>query len=137
MAMYGQGLTRGRAAILNIDATTNQAVCALIPSEAINNVFLYYYFMCNYWHFRELAFGGNQPNFSGTMISKFIINLPQLKEQLEIVRILDDLLAKEQNAKDLCDLIEQIEAIKKPSSAKPSAENWGRISPKKKVLRHC
>lgn len=113
VAMYGQGLTRGRASILNIDAATNQAVCALIPSETINNVFLYYYFMCNYWKFREMAFGGNQPNFSGTMISKFAIMLPKLKEQQEIVRILDDLFEKEHAAKDLCDQIDQIDTIKK------------------------
>lgn len=113
VAMYGQGLTRGRASILNIDATTNQAVCALVPREELNNKFLYYYFMRNYWNFREMAFGGNQPNFSGTMISKFKISLPILKEQHEIVRILDDLFAKEQDAKDLCDQIDQIDTIKK------------------------
>jgi len=41
------------------------------------------------------------------------IKVPPLKEQQEIVRILDDLFEKEQNAKDLCDLIDQIETIKK------------------------
>lgn len=60
-----------------------------------------------------MAFGGNQPNFSGTMIAKFEIMLPKLKEQQEIVRILDDLFEKEHAAKDLCDQIDQIDTVKK------------------------
>ncbi|WP_414150098.1 restriction endonuclease subunit S [Acetobacterium carbinolicum] len=46
-------------------------------------------------------------------LKKILIPIPSIQEQQEIVRILDDLFAKEQNAKDLIDLIDQIEAIKK------------------------
>lgn len=113
VAMYGQGLTRGRAAILDIEATTNQAVCALIPNSELLNKYLYYYFMCNYWILREKAVGGNQPNFSGTIIGGFIINTPTVREQKEIVSILDNLLDDEQRAKELCDVIEKIDLMKK------------------------
>lgn len=97
VAMYGQGLTRGKAAILGINATTNQAVCALQPLELLTSEFLFYYFMKNYWQFREEAVGGNQPNYSAKMISNWLINLPTLPEQHEIVRLIDDLLARERS----------------------------------------
>lgn len=54
-----------------------------------------------------------QANISITQSRNLIIPVPSRQEQQEIVRILDDLFAKEQNAKELCDLIDQIEAIKK------------------------
>lgn len=129
VAMYGQGLTRGRAAILGINATTNQAVCALQPSEKILNYYLYYYFACNYWELREKAVGGNQPNFSGTMISKFSIQLPSLPEQQEIVRILDGLFEKEQRARKLCDVIDKIDLIKKAILARAFRGELGTNDP--------
>lgn len=42
--------------------------------------------------------GGNQPNYSAKMISNWFINLPSLPEQHEIVRLIDDLLARERSA---------------------------------------
>lgn len=45
VAMYGMGLTRGRAAILKVPAATNQAVCVLQPNRDVLNWYLFYYFM--------------------------------------------------------------------------------------------
>lgn len=129
VAMYGQGLTRGRAAILGINATTNQAVCALQPNEETFNYYLYYYFACNYWELREKAVGGNQPNFSGTIISKFPIRLPTLPEQKEIVRILDSFFEKEQRAKELCDVIDKIDLMKKAILARAFRGELGTNDP--------
>jgi type I restriction enzyme S subunit len=129
VAMYGQGLTRGRAAILDVNATTNQAVCALIPKPVLFNKYLYYYFMTNYWDFREKAVGGNQPNLSGTIISGFKIDLPTIEEQTEIVRILDDLFAKEQNAKELYNSIGNIDFMKKAILARAFRGELGTNDP--------
>ena len=130
VAMYGQGLTRGRAAILDIEATTNQAVCALLTKPELNNKFLYYYFMCNYWELREKAVGGNQPNFSGTMIGTFTINLPCLHEQQEIVRTLDNLFEKEQAAKEKLEpLLTQIDLMKKSILARAFRGELGTNDP--------
>jgi len=52
-------------------------------------------------------------NINTKELASLKFKLPSRTEQQEIVRILDDLFAKEQNAKDLCDLIDQIEAMKK------------------------
>ena len=101
VAMYGQGLTRGRASILGIAASTNQAVCALQVSNSLMSKFLYYFFMANYWTLRERAVGGTQLNYSATMIGKWEINLPTIPEQEEIVRIIDNFISKEEQAKEL------------------------------------
>lgn len=42
MAMYGQGVTRGKVAILGIEASINQAGLAILPGKNISNEFLYY-----------------------------------------------------------------------------------------------
>lgn len=118
VAMYGQGLTRGRAAILKKPSTTNQAVCALIPTNEITCEFLYYYFMKNYWKFREAAKGGNQENLSGKVIGNFSIQIPSLKEQIEIVNVLKKLLDKESNVEDITYIEENINIIKKSILAK-------------------
>lgn len=114
VAMYGMGVTRGRAAILGVKAATNQAVCVLQPQEYLNNRYLFYFFMCNYWSVREQAVGGNQLNLSATIIGKLNIDIPSMSEQLEIVRVLDNLISKEQVAKEIAEaVIEQIDTMKK------------------------
>lgn len=87
IAMIGQGKTRGQAAILRIEASTNQNVCAIIlPKDLILSEFLYIYFCSRYEESRKVATGGNQAALSGTKISKFIFPLPPLAEQREIVK---------------------------------------------------
>lgn len=135
VAMYGQGLTRGRAAILKCEAATNQAVCALLPNNKYLPKTLFYYFMKNYWHFRKEAVGGNQPNLSGTIISDFSISLPTLPEQIEIVRILDSIIEKEQKAKELSDVIEKIDLMKKAILARAFRGELGTNNPEEESAK--
>lgn len=114
VAMYGMGVTRGRASILMNKAATNQAVCVLQPYDSLSNRFLFYFFMNNYWNLRELSIGGNQLNLSGTIIGKYKICLPTLDEQMEIVNIVKHLIEKEQQAKEIAEtVLEQIDMMKK------------------------
>ena len=130
VAMYGMGVTRGRAAILQVPAATNQAVCVLQPAEYLLNKYLFYYFMCNYWDIREQAVGGNQLNLSGTIIGKFQISIPSLDEQTEIVRILDSLFVKEQQAKDAAEaVLEKIDLLKKSILARAFRGELGTNDP--------
>ncbi|WP_029142668.1 restriction endonuclease subunit S [Heyndrickxia coagulans] len=101
VAMYGQGLTRGRAAILSVEATCNQAVCALLPNDYIAPEFIFYYFMEGYQRFRQVAKGGNQENLSVSLISDFIFPLPPLEEQRVIITTLQNIFKKESKIKDL------------------------------------
>ncbi len=45
MAMYGQGVTRGRVAILGIKAAYNQACAAISLNEKLNNEYTQYFFI--------------------------------------------------------------------------------------------
>lgn len=89
MAMYGQGITRGRVAILNISATYNQACVAISPNETLLNVYLRLFFIAGYHAIRD---GGNetsQMNLNADIVRKFKILVPPLSEQKEIVSYLD------------------------------------------------
>ena len=68
MAMYGQGKTRGQVGLLKIEACTNQAVAAIVPSKKINSIFLYRHLMLMYEHIRDMARGGNQANLNLTIV---------------------------------------------------------------------
>lgn len=52
-------------------------------------------------------------NINSQELSSILIPLPPLSEQQEIVRILDNLLEDEQKAKELCDVIDKIDHMKK------------------------
>lgn len=83
IAMYGQGKTRGQVAILKIDACTNQAVAAMMPSECISANFLFYHLRLLYENIRGMARGGNQANLNLTLVKSIKIILPPLPLQQE------------------------------------------------------
>ena len=74
IAMYGQGQTRGRAGMLNIPAATNQACAAILPSEKINQIFLFEMLKMQYERLRAMGRGGNQANLNLGMIKT--LNVP-------------------------------------------------------------
>jgi type I restriction enzyme S subunit len=87
VAMYGA--TVGKTAILGIEATTNQAVCAILPkNNRLNLKFLQYYiiFVRNRWILQSS--GGAQPNISQEIIKTSKIPLPDPEEQKKIATIL-------------------------------------------------
>ena len=85
IAMYGQGKTRGMTAYLGIEASTNQACACILPSEEINQKYLWYYFILSYDKLRDLAKGGNQPNLNGNMIKNFPVLMPPIEMQNQYV----------------------------------------------------
>ncbi|CAJ0790104.1 hypothetical protein LMG19083_01956 [Ralstonia psammae] len=88
MAMYGQGITRGKVAILDIDAAINQACAALLPkSTAIDRDFLFYSLASRYEHLRAISEsrGGNQSNLNAQLIREVTIPLPPLDVQQAVV----------------------------------------------------
>ncbi len=91
MAMYGQGVTRGKVAILGIEAACNQACAAIRPSSgAIETRFLYHFLVSRYEEIRQLAHGGQQQNLNLEIVRGLSICFPPEKaEQNEIVAILD------------------------------------------------
>lgn len=90
MAMYGQGITRGKVAILGIDAATNQACAAFFLKPGICTEYLYFYLQDKYENIRNLGHGANQKNLSADIIKSFTIAYPKdLAEQEIIYKSLD------------------------------------------------
>jgi len=88
MAMYGQGVTRGRVAVLGIEATINQACAAIVPKTlTLRSDFLYVLLVAKYEELRAMSEsrGGNQSNLSAQLIRTLRIPLPPLAEQEAIV----------------------------------------------------
>ncbi len=85
IAMYGQGLTRGRTAKLGIDAATNQACIVLyeIDTEKVLPDYLWYYLQGEYHRLRKLAYGNNQPNLSAKIINDYPVVIPPIDSDNE------------------------------------------------------
>jgi type I restriction enzyme S subunit len=87
MAMYGQGVTRGRVGLLGVDAATNQACASITPNDKkqISSVFLYYFFEYHYEALRKLGHGANQRNMNAALIRSFPLAFPKPDEQAELI----------------------------------------------------
>lgn len=96
MAMYGQGVTRGKVAILGIEAACNQACAALSPiDEVVRPRYLYHFLTQRYEEIRSLAHGGQQQNLNLEIVRGVLVAIPPTHaEQDEIVTILDALDGK-------------------------------------------
>ncbi|EGZ6802159.1 TPA: restriction endonuclease subunit S [Vibrio parahaemolyticus] len=88
MAMYGQGQTRGRVAMLGIEASTNQACAAIICSKKLNPHFCYHYLSSQYEKIRAIGNEGSQKNLNGQIIKDILIPCPNLEEQEQIALVL-------------------------------------------------
>ena len=101
IAMYGA--TAGQVAKLKINATSNQAVLALISSEKImDRDFLYHSLRFNKEKILYLAQGSGQPNLSKDLVERFELSYPK---NVSIQKYIANIL-------DICDkVIEQTEAV--------------------------
>lgn len=131
IAMIGEGKTRGQSAILNIPATTNQNVAAIIIDENhIKSKFLWYWLQMNYAKNREKGGGSGPQALNCQRVRELDFTVPSIAEQTEIVRILDDLLAKEQQAKEAAEaVLAQIDLIKKSILARAFRGELGTNDP--------
>lgn len=94
MAMYGQGVTRGRVALLEIEAAYNQACAAIRFNSRISPQFGRYFFMAAYTHVRDAGNETSQMNLSSSLISKIRLVVPPLQEQAAVVQFLDAVVLK-------------------------------------------
>ncbi|WP_220733755.1 restriction endonuclease subunit S, partial [Shewanella morhuae] len=97
LAMYGA--TIGKAAILGVRGTTNQAVCACTPFLGFSNIYLLMLLKAYRPRFIGMGAGGAQPNISREKIIATVIALPPQEEQQRIVAKVDELMS-------LCDALE-------------------------------
>ena len=87
IAMYGA--TIGKIGILTMPATTNQACCACISHNCIEQMYLFYYLLSHKEEFVRQGGGGAQPNISKEKIVETLIPIPPLSEQLRIIKALE------------------------------------------------
>ena len=100
IAMYGA--TIGKTSILNVDGTTNQAVCACTPFLKDITKYLLLLLKAYKPRFISLGSGGAQPNISREKIISTIACFPPLQEIPRIVAKVDALMA-------LCDELEALQ----------------------------
>ena len=94
VAMYGA--TAGQVGILRLNATTNQAVCAILPSAKYVPEFMYYQLSGMKETMVAQAQGGAQPNISQIKIRNLEIMLPSRSDQSRVVARLDAAKAKKE-----------------------------------------
>jgi type I restriction enzyme S subunit len=91
LAMYGA--TIGKASILKVSGTTNQAICACTPYSGMSNEFLLLWLKAMRQDFISQGVGGAQPNISREKIIATPIALPPQAEQLRIVERVNKLMS--------------------------------------------
>ena len=92
IAMYGA--TAAQVGILKFEATSNQAVCGILPHKDFVPEYVYYWFSNIQEELAAQAQGGAQPNISQIKIKNVVIPYPPLSEQQAIVTHLDTLSEK-------------------------------------------
>lgn len=92
IAMYGA--TAGKLAILNSDATTNQAVCGFFENKMLSTDYLFYFFRASREKMIKESWGMSQPNISQTYLKNFVFALPPFEEQKAIVEKVETLMQK-------------------------------------------
>lgn len=99
MAMYGEGNTRGRVAILGVPCATNQACAGFVFSDSIESIYMYYFFEYSYEDLRDLSNDGSQKNLSASLLREFPVRYPSKKSERQAIACrllaLDSLLTKE------------------------------------------
>ncbi|MBT8536952.1 hypothetical protein G6715_04050 [Polynucleobacter paneuropaeus] len=91
LAMYGA--TIGKASILEVSGTTNQAVCACTPYPGISNRYLLLLLKAMRANFIGQGAGGAQPNISREKIIVTPVAIPPAEEQERISLKVNELMA--------------------------------------------
>lgn len=98
----------------------------------INSKYLFYIMNSSYVKnqlFNKAKSSAGINNINSQELNSLLIPFPPLEEQQEIVRILDNLLENEQKAKELCDVIDQIDHMKKSILARAFRGELGTNNP--------
>lgn len=107
MAMYGQGKTRGKVAILGIEAATNQACAAILPRDDIDPHFVFLNLGGRYEEVRAISNSGGQKNLSQKLIRDLPFAYPEDRVEQQRVAAcltaLDGVIAAQAQKRDVLD----------------------------------
>jgi type I restriction enzyme S subunit len=108
IGMIGQGKTRGLSALLEIDATINQNLAAIVTDRRLSSAFLQLALTTAYDYLREFGRGGQQAALNCEILKSLRVPVPPAVEQEAICGHLrralpefDTLIAEAQRAIDL------------------------------------
>ena len=111
VAMYGA--TAAQVGILKIKATSNQAVCGIIPHKDFIPEYVYYWFLFKQDDLASQAQGGAQPNISQIKIKNVLIPILKKEEQHQIVSHLDKLSSNVKQMEERYQkIVEECDALK-------------------------
>lgn len=130
LLLTNSGATLGVPAICTFKTTFNDGIAAFLGLNPDTLLFHYYFWTSKTADLRAINKGAAQPNLNTDIIGNVEISLPRENEQCEIVRLLDNLLAKEQQAKESAEgVLEQIDLIKKAILARAFRGELGTNDP--------
>ncbi len=115
VALYGEGKTRGKCSELLIEATTNQAIAAIVQEGTEEEIrsYLKLFLMKNYDEIRMKSSGGVQPNLNLGIIENTSFPLCSLPEQHAIVEEIETRLSVcDKMAQDIDEALEKAEALR-------------------------
>ncbi|ENM6578555.1 restriction endonuclease subunit S [Vibrio fluvialis] len=116
IAITGEGKTRGRSAVLEVSATTNQHSVAVLPNEIWDAEFLQLWLQASYQDLRDLSEGrgGSRSALTGGHIRNLEIPAPTTSEQQQLVAHIKTALTEietlEQSSKTVLEDIEKLPA---------------------------
>ncbi|MBI1287003.1 MAG: N-6 DNA methylase [Flavobacteriales bacterium] len=98
LAMYGA--TAGQVGILGVEASTNQAVCGIMPSERILPYYLYYVLREQYENILSLRSGVARLNISQEIVKDMRVPLPPLSVQQQVVGEVEKIEKREEELRE-------------------------------------
>jgi type I restriction enzyme, S subunit len=102
IAITGEGKTRGRSAVLEVAATTNQHSIAVLPNDTWDACFLQLWLQSSYNNLRDLSEGrgGSRSALSGAQIKALEVPAPSRAEQHSIVARIQATMAEIETVKN-------------------------------------
>ena len=115
VALYGEGKTRGKCSELLIEATTNQAIAAIVldGTAALLRPYVKWFFQKNYGDIRLKSSGGVQPNLNLGIIENTAVPMCSLAEAKELVEAIESKLSEaDQLDQTLAIALQQADALR-------------------------
>ena len=130
LLLTNSGATLGVPAITTIRTTFNDGIAAFIGLDIDSLLFYYYFWTSKTAFLRSINMGAAQPNLNTKLIGEVEIDVPQTAERVEIARVLNALLSKEQQTKEAAEaVLDQIDLMKKSILARAFRGELGTNDP--------
>lgn len=85
------GATTGKTAILDIEASTNQSVTGIFPSDKFIPEYLWYYLRLSYEKIKNKSYGRAQQHIRQGIIEDLEVKFPDLGNQKKIVKLFKEI----------------------------------------------